>query len=89
MKELVSKMGEKERPGGMVATVTTVCEEVNTNRSPITDNIDHSFSQRCMNENSHGPGPWARVMADKGVATKGRSDFSVLPLWSQAPTIHL
>ena len=82
-------MGEEERPGGMVATVTTVGEEVNTNRPPVANNIDHSFSQRCMNENSHGPGPWARVMADKGMTAEGWAEFSVTPLGSNTLAVHL
>ena len=73
----------------MVATVTTICEKINTDRSPITDNIDHSFSQRCMNENSHGPGPWARVMADEGMALKGWTKFSVSPIGSDTLAVHL
>ena len=72
-----------------MATVTTVSEEVNSNRSPVANNIDHSFSQRCMNENSHGPGPWARVMADKSVTVEGRAKFSIPSLMSNTFSIHL
>jgi hypothetical protein len=73
MEKIMGKMREEKGSGMMVASIETVGTKINTDRSPIADNVFHTFSQRFVHKHAHGPTPRARVMAVVSVAIENRA----------------